>query len=267
MGTAEPLDLALLRVEAPADRLVPLVLGNSDKLEIGQETIAIGNPFGMDFSVSTGVVSAIRRNPGVEETLILTLIQTDAAINPGNSGGPLLNSSGQVIGINSAIVSTSTQSGMAQSSGVGFAIPMNVAKDFLPKLRAGQKLDAQDILTTRPNLGIRPFPVAVFPSSVVTRYKLPDHGLMVQQVTEGGPAAKAGLRPASQQETFRLSDGSQVQIGVNGDVILEAGGQTLNQPSDLQYLLVALKPGQTITLLVWRDGSTRTVIVTPQFPK
>lgn len=264
VGTAEPLDLALLRTDAPRNLLVPLALGDSGNLQGGQKTIAMGNPFGLDFSVSTGVVSAVRRNPGSDEPLVPTLVQTDAAINPGNSGGPLMNSSGQVIGINSAIISPAGAVGGAQSGGVGFAIPINLVKEYLPQLRAGQRLTAEAVLATRPRIGVSVAPVAEYPTSLLGRNNLPDRGLMVQEVTPNSPAARAGLRAATQSETIRLPDGSSVELGVNGDVLLEANGRPLSDPSDLQSLVFGTRAGQALNLRVWRGGQTLNLSLIPE---
>ena len=267
VGAAPPLDVALLKVDAPKERLVPLVLGDSDRIRVGQKAIAMGNPFGLEFTVTQGIVSAIRENPGAigdELGLVPQVIQTDAAINPGNSGGPLLNSRGEVIGINTAIFTPTGQFGAAQFAGVGFALPINLVKQYLPEMRAGKTLTAEEIVRSRPRLGVSLIPLSFYPERLRQQYGLPDTGLMVQEVERNSPAQKAGLRAPSRFAYIQLPTGEVLQVGVDGDVLLEADGTPLTSIAQLRQVLYAKKPGEAVTLKVWRQGRTLTVRVVPQ---
>ncbi len=261
VGAVPPMDIALLKVDAPRSKLVPLPLGDSDQVQVGEKAIAIGNPFGLDFTVTEGIVSAIRKNPGVESSLVPYLIQTDAAINPGNSGGPLLNSSGEVIGINSAILTPSGQVGAPQFAGIGFAIPINLAKDYLKQMKAGKTLTAEEIIKTRPRLGVTVLPVSAYPPALKKRFKLPDHGLVIQDVEKGSPAAKAGLKGAKDHVYVYTPNGDVLDFGVGGDVILEADGVPIYSINDLRAVLFKKRAGDAVTLKVWREGRTREVVV------
>ncbi len=261
VGAVPPMDIALLKVDAPPEKLVPLPLGDSDRVEVGEKAIAIGNPFGLDFTVTEGIVSAIRKNPGVESSLVPYLIQTDAAINPGNSGGPLLDSSGEVIGINSAILTPSGQVGAPQFAGIGFAIPINLAKGYLDQMKAGKTLTVEEIIKNRPRLGVTVLPVDAYPPKLRERFKLPDHGLVIQEVEKGSPAEKAGLRGAKDHVYLYTPSGDVLDFGVGGDVILKADGVPIYSINDLRAVLFRKRAGETVTLEVWRNGKTRTVVV------
>lgn len=263
LGTAQPLDLAVIQVQAPAELLKPLALGDSDQVRVGEKTIAIGNPFGLDYSVSTGIVSAVRRNPGAVDALVPTLIQTDAAINPGNSGGPLLNSRAQVIGINTAIISPSGQFGNAQNAGVGFAIPINLAKQYLKQLEQGKNISDKEILASRPRLGVSVVPLAAYNPQTLKANNLPEEGLMVQNVEKGSPAEKAGLKAPTRFLQVQAPDGSVQQLGLNGDVIQEVNGTPIQDINDLRGVLEGAA-GQPVTLKIWREGQSLTVTATPQ---
>ena len=271
IGMAPQYDLALIRPTGLDAKLIrPIPLGNSDALKAGQKTIAMGAPFGLDFSVSEGIVSSVARQIPIGfgaggQGITQKAIQTDAAINPGNSGGPLLDSAGNVIGINTQIYSPSGQSaGVAQSAGVGFAIPVNVAKNLLPRLQA-----AQGRMISAPQLGIVPglfaqtqrgeMPVGVSALSAAARqqWQLPENGILVGAVTPGLPAAKAGLRGGTQERQFR---GGQVTLG--GDVIVAVNGKAVDGLEDLQAVLIDRKQGDSVTLKVWNAGKTRDVKVT-----
>lgn len=271
IGMAPQYDLALIRPTGLDAKLIrPIPLGNSDALKAGQKTIAMGAPFGLDFSVSEGIVSSVARQIPIGfgaggQGITQKAIQTDAAINPGNSGGPLLDSAGNVIGINTQIYSPSGQSaGVAQSAGVGFAIPVNVAKNLLPRLQA-----AQGRMISAPQLGIVPgllaqtqrggMPVGVSALSAAARqqWQLPENGVLVGAVTPGLPAAKAGLRGGTQERQFR---GGQVTLG--GDVIVAVNGRGVDGIEDLQAVLIDRKQGDSVTLKVWNAGKTRDVKVT-----
>ncbi len=272
VGRAEPLDMALIRVQAPREKLKPMRLADSDQVRVGQKAIAMGNPFGLEFTVTEGIVSAIRRNPNDGSAsgtgaFVPTVIQTDAAINPGNSGGPLLNSRGEVIGINTFIYSTTgVFGGQAQSAGIGFAIPINLAKQYLADLKAGKEITAEEIIRSRPRLGITLslLPMNQYPENIRRQNRLPETGLMIQQVERGSPAERAGLRPATRSVQLQLRSGQVVELGVNGDVLLEADGNPIANINDLRAVLLSKKPGEAVALKVWRDGQTREVRVVPQ---
>ncbi len=261
VGAVPPMDIALLKVDAPKAKLHPIPLGDSDRVLVGQKAVAIGNPFGLDFTVTEGIVSAIRKNPGVESSLIPYLIQTDAAINPGNSGGPLLDSHGRVIGINAAILSPSVQAGAPQFAGIGFAIPINLAKDYLDEMKAGKVLTADEIIRSRPRLGVTVLPVDAYPEAIRKRFKLPEYGLVIQEVEKGSPAEKAGLRGAKEHIYVYTPNGDVLDFGVGGDVIIEADGVPIRNINDLRAVLFKKRPGDTVTLKIIRDGKERTVVV------
>ena len=265
IGSVPPLDLALLKVDVPDKRkLHPIPLGDSDRLKVGQKAIAIGNPFGLEFTVTEGIVSAIRTNPGAESSLIPRLIQTDAAINPGNSGGPLLDSRGEVIGINAAIINPN---GIPQFAGIGFAIPINLAKKYLPEMRAGKKVTAEEVVKNNPRLGVTVMPAQVYPERVRERYGLPDHGLVIQEVEKKSPAAEAGLKGATDFIYLQTPNGDVVELGVGGDVIVEANGRPIYDITDLRAVLFGLQPGQKVKLKILRDGKERVVELAPRVVK
>ncbi|WP_456446094.1 S1C family serine protease [Oceanithermus sp.] len=265
IGSAPPLDLALLKVDVPDKGMLhPIPLGDSDRLKVGQKAIAIGNPFGLEFTVTEGIISAIRTNPGAESSLIPRLIQTDAAINPGNSGGPLLDSRGEVIGINAAIINPG---GVPQFAGIGFAIPINLAKKYLPEMRAGKKVTAEEVVKNNPRLGVTVMPVQFYPDQVRQRYDLPDHGLVVQSVDKNSPAAEAGLKGATDYIYLQLPNGKTLELGVGGDVIVEANGRPIYDITDLRAVLYGLKPGQKVKLKVVRGGKERVVELVPRVVK
>ncbi|GGL85760.1 serine protease [Deinococcus aerolatus] len=271
IGLAPQYDLALIRAEGLDKALIrPIPLGDSDTLKVGQKAIAMGAPFGLAFSVSQGIVSSTARQipigfSGTGEGITQKAIQTDAAINPGNSGGPLLNSAGEVIGINTQILSPAGQAtGVGQSAGVGFAIPINAAKNLLPRLQA-----ADGGVVTLPRIGIvvgllvqgpqgaLPVGLGLLSSQGKQQLKLPDTGLVVGQVQPGTPAARAGLRGGTSEQQFR---GGVVSLG--GDVITSADGQPVDALEDLQAALINKTQGDTVTLTVVRGSQQREVKVT-----
>lgn len=223
-------DVALLKIESK-EPLTVLPLGNSDETEVGEWVMAIGNPFGLGGnSVTVGVVSFKGRNMqlGVQGTWV-DMIQTDASINPGNSGGPLLNSKGEVVGINTLIVT----GGMSQSAGVGFAVPINVAKEILPQLRDKGKV-------VRGWLGVQ---IESLRADVARSYKLKDSkGAVISDVTADSPAEKAGLKPE--------------------DVVLAVDGHPVENNNDLSSYVAARTPGTTVSLKLLRSGAEKTVTVT-----
>lgn len=271
VGTAQPLDMALIRIQAPREKFKPMALGNSDQVRVGQKAVAMGNPFGLEFTVTEGIISAIRRNPGAigdQSGLVPSVIQTDASINPGNSGGPLLNSAGQVIGINTAIYSTTGSfGGQAQSAGIGFAIPINLAKQYLPRLEQGQSITSKEVLASQPRLGLQVFPMSAYSPQTISRNKLPSSGLMVQKVEANTPAQGAGFKEPTQFLQVQGQDGSVQQVGLNGDILLEANGTVLSDINDLRGVLNSLKTGEAVNLKVWREGKEISMKVVPQLIK
>jgi S1-C subfamily serine protease len=236
VGTFPDRDLAVLRIDAPRDKLPPIPIGSSRDLIVGQRVYAIGNPFGLDQTLTTGIVSALNREiDAFNDRVIRGVIQTDAAINPGNSGGPLLDSAGRLIGVNSQIASPS-----GASAGIGFAIPVDEVNRVVPRL-------IRDGRVVRPALGI-----AALPESVHDALKLPK-GVGILQVTSGGPAARAGVQP------FRRGDQGSV---VQGDVITAVDDKAVANLDDLLTQLEEHKPGDNVTLTLWRAGKARKQQVT-----
>ena len=235
VGTDPYNDLAVVHIDAPAELLVPVEIGSATNLRVGQRVIAIGNPFGLDWTLTTGVVSALGRTIETENGQALgEVIQTDAAINPGNSGGPLLDSAGQVVGVNTAIRSPS-----GGSVGIGFAIPAETIRRVIPELIAR---------------GYYPHPWTGFSAYELT-YELtpsesgPEHGLLIVDIAPGGPAEQAGLLAAQAERQGRqiLFDG--------GDILVAADGHALRSRDELTILLENQKQvGDTVTLTVVRDG-------------
>jgi S1-C subfamily serine protease len=225
VGLAPGKDLALLRIKAPADKLVPLPLGDSSVLEVGRKVIAIGNPFGLDTTMTVGVVSALGREiNSLTERKIRDVIQTDASINPGNSGGPLLNSMGQLIGVNTQIISPS-----GASAGIGFAIPVNTVKKVIPQLlEYGREV--------QPTLGIQ------YISDAYARQRGID-GIIVAAVNPNAPAGRAGLRGLQQDRR----GGYQL-----GDVIVGIDGATIQSSDDMLNALEQHQPGDEVTVVTVR---------------
>jgi S1-C subfamily serine protease len=235
VGAFPDRDLAVLRIDAPKAKLPPIAIGSSRELQVGQKVYAIGNPFGLDQTLTTGIVSALNREiESVTRRTIRGVIQTDAAINPGNSGGPLLDSAGRLIGVNTAIYSPS-----GASSGIGFAIPVDEVNRIVPRLiRDGRIL--------RPSLGI-----SAGTRQLSDALKLPK-GVALLRVAPGGPAQRAGLQPF-----VRAREG-----GVeSGDVITAVNGEPVTDFDDLLNELERFQNGDTVTLSVWRAGRTRQVSV------
>jgi S1-C subfamily serine protease len=243
VGTDPSSDVALLDVDADADSLNPLPLGQARSLQVGDSVVAIGNPFGLDRTVTSGIVSALQREIQAPNGFsISNVIQTDAAINPGNSGGPLLDASGAVIGINSQIA---TQSG--GNEGVGFAVPIETAREV-----AEQLLD--DGTVERAYLGINGADVT---PEIASTLELPvEEGAMVGDALEGGPAAEAGLRDATGEATI----GGQT-FPVGGDIIVAVDGEKVTEMQDVIRAVDAHEPGDEITLTVNREGDTRQIEV------
>lgn len=236
VGTEPSVDLAVLKVEPPAGRrLVALPLADSTKLLVGQKVLAIGNPFGLDRTLTTGVVSALGREiDAPNKRKIRDVIQTDAPINPGNSGGPLLDSSGRVIGVNTMIFSPS-----GASAGIGFAVPVNTVKRVVPEIVKYGKV-------SRPSLGL-----GTVNDHIARRNEI--KGVIVGEVYEGRAAARAGIRPV------RVTRRGEVLLG---DVIVGVGTRKVETTDDLLNALESHKPGERVALKVLRDGKETQVFVT-----
>lgn len=242
VGIAPNYDLALLRIKAPASKLRPIPIGESKDLQVGQKVFAIGNPFGLDQSLTTGIVSALGRQiNAVTGRPIEDVIQTDAAVNPGNSGGPLLDSAGRLIGVNTAIYSPT-----GGSSGIGFAVPVDTVNRMIPQLLAAGRI-------RRPVLGITSNDRF---SQLVTR-RLGVEGLLVLTVEPGSPAERAGIQPT------REAPGAIV----TGDVLQAIDDRKVASSQDLFAILEKHKQGDQVTLKLWQDGKTRDVKVTLDPPK
>ncbi len=243
VGTDPYSDIAIIDVDAPLSLLKPLVLGNSSALKVGESVLAIGNPYGLADTLTTGIISALGREmDSASGYPIVDVIQTDAAINPGNSGGPLLNMDGEVVGINTAIASST-------STGIGFAVPSNTI---------AREIDSLIVNGTYAQVYIGIQGVDVTPS-IVDAMSLPagTHGTLLTGVTNGGPASVAGLRGGS---TFRVIDGVNMFMG--GDVVTAIDGTELKGIYDfILYMQRNKRPGDSIFLTIIRNGSTMTVNV------
>jgi S1-C subfamily serine protease len=235
VGSYPAKDLAVLVIDAPAPLLHPITVGSTADLAVGQMTLAIGNPFGLDQTLTTGVVSALNREmESIPGRVIRNVIQTDAAVNPGNSGGPLLDSAGRLIGVNSSILSPS-----GAFAGIGFAIPVDEVNRIVTELiRHGS--------IVRPSLG-----VSLAPDQLTERLGL--DGVLVMQVDPDGPAALAGLRPTRRDFT------GNVHLG---DVIAAIDDEPLTSTEDFFAALEARKPGDSVTITVIRDGQQGSVPIT-----
>ena len=239
IGTDRTHDLALLQIDAP--NLQPVTLADSNDLSVGQKVYAIGNPFGLAGTMTRGIISSIRSIRGAEGAPIEDAIQTDAAINPGNSGGPLLNSRGEVIGINTMIASN----GAEQSSGIGFAIPVNTAKAVLSDLtRFGH--------VKRPSLGIVSFPIG--PDLAEQMGLAADAGVLIQKVIPGGAAESAGLRGGNQQAYL-----GNTPIMIGGDLIVAIDGQPISDPQDISAIMDHHQAGDTISVTILRGRRQMTL--------
>ncbi len=237
VGAAPDYDLAVLKIDASSSKLKPIPVGSSSDLQVGQNAYAIGNPFGADLSLTAGIISALdRRIRSPTDRPITGAIQTDAALNPGNSGGPLLDRSGRLIGINTAIASPS-----GGNVGIGYAIPVDTVNEVVPKL-------IRDGAVPRPSLGIFPL------RDEYTRDLGYPQGVFVQDVRLDSPADKAGIRGFIQHPVTR-----KWQLG---DLILEIEGQPINQLEDLTALLSKCRVGQTVTVTILRNDQRMQVQVT-----
>jgi S1-C subfamily serine protease len=246
VGTDPASDLALLKVDAPSSELTPLPLGDSSKMEVGDPVVAIGNPFGLDRTVTSGIVSALQRQIQAPNGFSIdNVIQTDAAINPGNSGGPLINGAGEVIGINSQIETGGN--GADGNVGIGFAIPINTAKEVISELETKGTVE-------HAYLGIQGGTIT---PQLADDLNLPvKEGVLIASVEPGGPAAKAGLQGGNTQATI---GGSEIVLG--GDVITEADGKKITNMEQIIELVGEKKVGDEVTLKYVRDGKEKTATV------
>lgn len=246
VGTDPATDVALLKVDAPADSLHPLKLGDSANVEVGEPVVAIGNPFGLDRTVTAGIVSAIQRQIQAPNGFSIShVIQTDAAINPGNSGGPLIDSSGDVIGINSQIQTGGSGDG---NVGIGFAVPIDTAREVVQQIEAhGEVKHAY--------LGINGGSIT---PDLAKALKLPEEeGVLVNEVVKGGPADQAGLKGGDTSATI---EGASFRLG--GDVITEINGKKISGMEEVINAVNAASPDEKMELTVDRDGHTRKITVT-----
>ena len=227
--------LALIKITAP--KLVPAVLSDSNGLVVGQRVYAIGNPFGLNGTMTRGIISAIRSIRGPNNNPIEDAIQTDAAVNPGNSGGPLLNSRGEVIG-STTLIASNPNGGADQSAGIGFAIPINTAKAVLDDF---QKYGH----ARRPSLDVQTLPVS---PDIAEQIGLPvDYGILIERVLPGGAAERAGLRGGTQ----RMYQGN-TPVMLGGDLIVAVDGQDIATPQDLSGVMNRHRAGDTITITIFR---------------
>lgn len=238
-------DLALLRIDPGGKPLPALTLGNSGNLRVGQKVLAIGNPFGLQGTLTTGVISALRRSLETSTSILDEAIQTDAAINPGNSGGPLLDSQGRVIGVNTII-----QSPSGGSVGVGFAVPVNTVKSILSDLLEFGRV-------RRGSLGIRGAPLEMMPA-LVDYFDLPiEQGVVIGEIMRGSAAEKAGLRGGK-----RLVMVGRYRWPIGGDVITAVNGKQVTSPLDINRILYKMRPGTKVQLEYYRDGEKKTLEAT-----
>lgn len=226
-------DIAVLKIDCPEEKLYPAQLGRSDDLKVGQKVLAIGNPFGLDQTLTTGIISSLQRTLRTDFGLIEDVIQTDAAINPGNSGGPLLNRRGEVIGINTAIFSRT-----GESVGIGFAVPVDTVSRILPDL-----LEHGRVL--RAWFGIQGQPLS---PRLAQALRLPvEEGLLVVQVESRSSADQAGIRGGQRRVFF-----GNLPLLIGGDVIVALGGQSVTSMEDLASILEDKRPGDRISVVYYR---------------
>lgn len=229
VGVAPDKDLAVLKIDAPANKLQPIPIGTSKDLQVGQSVFAIGNPFGLDQTLTTGIISALNREiESLTRRPIQGVIQSDAAINPGNSGGPLLDSAGRLIGVNTAIYSPS-----GASAGIGFAIPVDTVNRIITELIRFGKV-------TRPGFGIQP-------AEDYQAERLGISGVLILNIAPGSVAAKAGIRPTRRDKTGKI---------LLGDIINAVNGKKVQSLNDLFLILEKYKVGDTVNVTLQRDGKT-----------
>jgi S1-C subfamily serine protease len=246
IGTDQATDVALLKVDADARALTPVELGNSEDVQVGDSVVAIGNPFGLERSITAGIVSALQRTiESPAQSPIDRVIQTDAPINRGNSGGPLLNAAGQVIGVNTQIATGSASS--EGNIGIGFAVPINTVRDVVDQLERRGRVDHAE-------LGVG---VQELNKETAELFNLPvTSGLLVTSVKDGTGAAKAGLKAGNTQVVVA---GESWLLG--GDILVKAGGAKLATGADLRRVEAAAKPGQRMKIELYRGDENKTVTV------
>ncbi|MDQ3867230.1 MAG: trypsin-like peptidase domain-containing protein [Actinomycetota bacterium] len=243
VGVDPSTDLALLKIDEHRRALSPIPLGNSDAVRVGDEVVAIGNPFGLERTVTRGIVSALQRQIQAPNGFTIDkVIQTDAAINKGNSGGPLLDASGRVIGVNAQI-----ESETGGNVGIGFAIPVNTVKKVVEELRERGHVE-------HAYLGVSMQPID---DRVGELFKLPKEGVLVAKVVPGSPADKAGLEGG---KTEVVVEGESYVIG--GDVVTKADGRPVGSPDELSSVIAAKEPGDRIELEIVRGNDHKTISVT-----
>lgn len=241
VGVSPEKDLAVLRIKAPAGKLFPIQVGQSQNLRVGQSVYAIGNPFGLDQTLTTGIVSALGREiESVARVPIRDVIQSDAAINPGNSGGPLLDSSGKLIGVNTAIYSPS-----GASAGIGFSIPVDAVKWVIPELIKYGKVQ-------RPTLGIE-----IAPDQILERLGI-EEGALVINVEAGSAASRAGIRPTLRNRAGEIT---------LGDIIVSINNDAIKNGNEISLILEKYKPGETVNVKILRDGKSSNLQVKLDNPK
>jgi S1-C subfamily serine protease len=250
VGKDPSTDLALLKVDPEGLNLKALPLGSSKDVHVGDPTIAIGNPFGLDRTLTTGVVSALQRQIQAPNGFaIKDVIQTDAAINPGNSGGPLIDATGRVIGINSQIETGGN--GSQGNVGIGFAVPIDTAKQILDSLKHGQAVQ-------RAYLGVTSLTI----DGQLDALDLPvNHGALVQTVEAGSPAERAGLKAGSLQAQLQ-GQSSNDTVVLGGDIITKVDGKDIKTNDQLAQLIAAHRPGDKVKMEIVRKKDTKTVVVT-----
>jgi putative serine protease PepD len=241
VGADPSTDLAVVKVDAPAEMLTPLALGDSTQLSVGEGVVALGSPFGLEGTLTSGIVSALNREmTSPNNFTISNSIQTDAAINHGNSGGPLLNAAGEVVGVNTQIKSES-----GGSDGIGFAVPASTVSSIVPQIIASGSVE-------HAYLGVG---VASLSEPVAAELSVPA-GAMVTEVRQGTPAAEAGLRAATGSA---MVDGQSYPTG--GDVITAVDGVAITDGASLQSAVDAKRPGDTVSITYTRDGASTTIQV------
>ncbi len=251
VGTDPQNDLAVIRlVSAPKERLHPVFFGDSASLKVGQKVLAIGNPFRMQNTLTTGIVSSLGRKIQTDTSLIDNVIQTDAAINPGNSGGPLLNSAGEMIGINTMIISPTGSNG--GNVGIGFAVPANTARRVAADL-------IKEGRVVRPFMGVEGIDLT---PNLASALNLPvDQGLLITRVYRGTTAEAAGLQGATQYAILR-----NYRIPVGGDIITEIDGKPITGQDELDLALESKRPGETVRVTFYhgRTKSQKTIVLKEQ---